>query len=358
MLHAGVMALRAIASLSLTFGLVSIPVKLYSATESAAAVRFKWMSRGGARLRQQYVVDAVPGTEDGSAPAQVNDASGGQHTRARDEDEPPPSRAESTRPVSLPARPAPTALPVDVGDTVERAEMVKAYEYEKGKFVLFTPAELEALRAASRESIDIVAFIPITAIDPIYYDKAYLLAPGKRADRTYALLLEALRRSQTSALARWAWRGKEYVVQIRPGDGGLLLQQLFFADEVRLPRVLNIELTPVDEAALKLALQLIDQLRQTHYDPLQYVDEEKRRVLELIDRKIAGRQTVSHAAAARKPIASAEVVDLMAALRASLRGASQGRPLPARKPVSRAPLRGGAAASPIPAPPRKTKAAN
>ena len=358
MLHAGVMALRAIASLSLTFGLVSIPVKLYSASESAAAVRFKWMSRGGARLRQQYVVDAVPGAEVGSPPAQVNDASGGQHTRARDQDEPPPSRAESRRPVSLPARPAPTALPVDVGDTVERDEMVKAYEYEKGKFVLFTPAELEALRAASRESIDIVAFIPITAIDPIYYDKAYLLAPGKRADRTYALLLEALRRSQTSALARWAWRGKEYVVQIRPGDGGLLLQQLFFADEVRLPRVLNIELTPVDEAALKLALQLIDQLRQTHYDPLQYVDEEKRRVLELIDRKIAGRQTVSHAAAAPKPIASAEVVDLMAALRASLRGASQGRPLPARKPVSRAPLRGGAAASPIPAPPRKTKAAN
>jgi DNA end-binding protein Ku len=350
---------RAIASLSLTFGLVSIPVKLYSATQSSAAIRFKLMGRGGVRLRQQYVADPDKGA--------------GEPDEADDEDEAPQahaSRAEPTPP-SRPGRAAaePSRLklvdadedesepgPPDVPGPalVERAEMVKGYEFEKGRFVIFTPDELKALQSASRQTIDIVAFIPERSVDPVYYDKAYFLAPDRRAAKTYSLLLAAMRKSGRCALAKWAFRAKEYVVEIRAAEGGLVLQQLLYADEVRSLGDLDIDLVEVGEAELKLALQLIAQISEEAYDPGAFVDEEKQRILAAVEEKIAGRRIVAHGAA---PAVSAQVVDLMAALRASLRHAKPVAQAAASGKTERKPAQRAAKLSepPAPAKPRARK---
>jgi len=257
------MAARSIASLSLSFGLVSIPVKLYSATESSSAVKFNMLTKDGSRVKQQYVSEKDP--------AQV----------------------------------------------VPRSDMVKGYEFEKDRFVLFTPEELKALEESSDPSIEILSFIPAKSVDPLFYDKAYLLAPDKRGGKPYALLAEAMRQSGRCALAKWAWKAKQYVVQIRPAEGGLVLQQLLYAEEVRSLKDLDIEPVDVSKGELQLALQLIDQIAADSYDPTQYVDEEKKRILAAIDEKIAGKQVV---AAAHDETAggTAQVIDLMEALRASL----------------------------------------
>jgi len=255
------MAARSIASLTLSFGLVSIPVKLYSATESSASIKFNLLAKDGSRLKQQYV-------------------------------------SEKDQAV------------------VQRADMVKGYEFEKDKFVLFSGDELKALEESSTHAIEIVAFIPEKAVDPIYYDKAYLLAPDKRGGKPYALLMEAMRKSGRCALAKWAWKSKQYVVQVRPVEDGLVLQQLLYADEVRSLKDLNIEPVTITPPELQLALQLIDQISEESYDPTQYVDEEKQRILAAIDEKISGKQVV--ASAHNEEPSSAQVIDLMDALRASL----------------------------------------
>jgi DNA end-binding protein Ku len=255
------MAARSIASLTLSFGLVSIPVKLYSATESSASIKFNLLAKDGSRLKQQYV-------------------------------------SEKDQAV------------------VQRADMVKGYEFEKDKFVLFSAEELKALEESSTHAIEIVAFIPQKAVDPIYYDKAYLLAPDKRGGKPYALLMEAMRKSGRCALAKWAWKSKQYVVQVRPVEDGLVLQQLLYADEVRSLKDLNIEPVTITAPELQLALQLIEQISEDSYDPTQYVDEEKQRILAAIDEKISGKQVV--ASAHNEEPSSAQVIDLMDALRASL----------------------------------------
>ena len=256
------MAARSIASLTLSFGLVSIPVKLYSATESATTVRFNLLAKDGSRLKQQYVSDKT-------------------------------------------------------GKVVERSEMVKGYEFEKDRFVLFEPDELKALDEGARHTIDIVSFVPEKSVDPIYYDKAYFLAPDKRGGKPYALLMAAMRKSGRCALARWAWKGKQYVVQVRPAEDGLVLQQLLFADEVRSMKELDIEKVDVTASELGLALQLIEQIAVDAYDPDEFKDEEKQRVLAAIDKKIAGKHIVS-TEPVEEHAGGAQVIDLMEALRASL----------------------------------------
>ena len=272
------MAARSIATLTLSFGLVSIPVRLYSATESAASIRFNLLAKDGSRVKQQYV-----------------------------------SEKDQT--------------------VVSRAEMVKGYEFEKDRFVLFTPEELKALEEGSSHSIDIVAFIPEKAVDPVYYDKAYLLAPDKRGGKPYALLRDAMRESGRCALAKWAWKSKQYVVQVRPAEDGLVLQQLLYADEVRSLKDLDIEPVSVTPAELQLALQLIDQISEDHYDPTQYADEEKKRILAAIDEKIAGKEIVAAEHAEER--GGGQVIDLMAALKASLGKKPEAAPTP--KPVRTAP---------------------
>ena len=257
------MAARSIASLSLSFGLVSIPVRLYSATESSASVRFNLLAKDGSRVKQQYV-----------------------------------SEVDQT--------------------VVERREMVKGYEFEKDQFVIFTPEELKALEEGASHTIDIVSFIPESTVDPLYYDKAYFLAPDKRGGKPYALLMAAMRQSGRCALAKWAWKGKQYVVQVRAVEDGLVLQQLLYADEVRSMKDLDIEKVDVSTSELKLALQLIDQISEETYDPTLFADEEKKRVLTAIDEKIAGRQIV--ASERHEEASGSNVIDLMEALRASLSG--------------------------------------
>jgi len=256
------MAARSIASLTLSFGLVSIPVKLYSATESGASIKFSLLAPDGSRLKQQYI-------------------------------------SEKDQKV------------------VARAEMLKGYEVEKDRFVLFTAEELKKLEEGSSHVIDIVTFIPEKAVDPLFYDKAYLLAPDKRGGKPYALLMEAMRQSGRCALAKWAWKAKQYVVQIRPTAEGLVLQQLLYAAEVRSHKELNIEPVDVSDSELQLALQLIDQNAEDSYDPSQFVDEEQKRVLAAIDAKIAGQEVVASAHAEDEP-GGGQVIDLMAALKASL----------------------------------------
>ena len=281
------MAARSIASLTLSFGLVSIPVKLYSATESSSAVRFNLLAKDGSRLKQQYV-------------------------------------SEKDQAV------------------VQRADMVKGYEFEQDRFVLFSADELKALEEASSPAIEIIAFIPEKSVDPLFYDKAYLIAPDKRGGKPYALLAQAMRQSGRCALAKWAWKSKQYVVQVRPVDDGLLLQQLLYADEVRSLKDLNIEPVSVSAAELQLALQLIEQISQAAYDPAQYVDEEKQRILAAIDGKISGKQVIASAHDAAP--STAQVIDLMEALRASL-----GKKSAAAKPVVLESAAAGADAAVAPA---------
>ena len=308
---------RAIASLSLSFGLVSIPVKLFSATEASSAVRFKLMRADGARIRQQYVSDAP------SEAAEHEPAPSASKPSSRRQDPlPVASNVRELRAVDIsPKQREPdtddAALPV-----VERDDIAKGYEFEKGKFVLFTPEELKALQGASRQTIDIVSFVPQETIDPVFYDKAYLLAPEKPGSKPYSLLHEALRTSGRCALAKWAWRSRQYAVQVRAVDGGLVLQQLRYAEEVRSVRDLEIDLAPVTKAELQLALQLIEQISEDAFDPTQFVDEEKQRILAAVEKKIAGRKIV-----ARQHVETprAEVVDLMAALRASLSEAGKAK---------------------------------
>ncbi|KNZ30617.1 MAG: DNA repair protein [Methylibium sp. NZG] len=256
------MAARSIATLSLSFGLVSIPVKVYSATESSSSVSFNLLHSCGSRLKQQYVC-------------------------------------------------------IKEGVVVERADMVKGYEFDKDRYVTFTAAELKALEESARHTIDIISFIPLSAVDPIYYDKAYYLAPDKRGGKPYGLLIEAMRESGRCALARWVWKGKQLVVQVRPGAEGLILQQLLYADEVRSMKELDIERADITKPELQLALQLIDQISADSYDAADYKDDEKQRVLAAIDEKIAGKDIV--VADPQAEPAGGQIIDLTEALRASLR---------------------------------------
>jgi DNA end-binding protein Ku len=275
------MAARSIASLTLSFGLVSIPVKLYSATESSSAVKFNMLTKDGSRVKQQYVSEKDPSV------------------------------------------------------VVARTEMVKGYEFEKDRYVLFTPEELKALEESSDPTIEILSFIPAASVDPLFYDKAYLLAPDKRGGKPYALLTEAMRASGRCALAKWKWKAKQYVVQIRPSEGGLVLQQLLYAQEVRSHKDLEIEPVDVSQGELQLALQLIDQIAADSYDPTQYVDEEKKRILAAIDAKIAGQEVVATATA--EAPGGAQVIDLMEALRASLSNKKPAAAAPKVAPIETQP---------------------
>ena len=274
------MAARSLASLSLSFGLVSIPVKVYSATESSSGVSFNLLHNCGSRLKQQYVC-------------------------------------------------------LKEGVVVERADMIKGYEFDKDRYVTFLPAELKALEESARHTIDIISFVPLSAIDPIYYDKAYYLAPDKRGAKPYGLLIEAMRASGRCALARWVWKGKQYVVQVRPGEDGLILQQLLYADEVRSMRELDIEKAVIAQPELQLALQLIDQISADSYDASEYKDEEKQRVLAAIDEKIEGKAIVVAEERADEA-GGGQIIDLTEALRASLKGRKAAAAAPA-KPAPAAP---------------------
>ena len=293
------MAARSIASLTITFGLVAIPVKLYTATESARQISFNFLHKDcGSRLKQQYIC------------------------------------AREDVPVS-------------------RDEMVKGYEFAKDQYVMFTNEELKALEEAGTGAADINEFMPIAAIDPVYFDKAYYLAPDKGGAKPYALFAKALRESKRCAIGRWAARGKQYIVMIRPVEDGLVMQQLLYATEVRSIKDIDIPHMDVKEAELKLAKQLIDQQTSARFDPTEYKDDVAERIEKAVQKKVEGEEialadTTDHGG-------GAQVIDLMEALRASLarkgaapKRAEEDKPAAARKPPKAAESKAAAAA------PRKT----
>src|SRR5215470_15030996 len=181
------MSARAIGSATVSFGLVSIPPKLYSATEPGSTISFNLLHKGcGSRLKQQYVC-------------------------------------------------------LKDGATVERADMVKGYEFQKDQYVTFTPEELKELEEKGTQTVEISEFVPAESIDPIYYDKAYFLGPDKGGSKPYALLAESMRQTGKTAVGRYAARGKQYIVQLRAVPGGLVMQQLLYAPEVRAISEVGIE---------------------------------------------------------------------------------------------------------------------
>ncbi|HEX3902725.1 MAG TPA: Ku protein [Polyangia bacterium] len=263
---------RPIAGATISFGLVSIPVRLYPATQSSAAISFNLLhKKDGSRLKQQYI------------------------------------------------------CPRD-GEIVSRDEMIKGYEFAKDQYVTFTAEELKSLEEKATQSIDIDSFVPLSAIDPIYFERPYYLGPEKGGDKAYLLLAEAMRETGRAALARYAARGKQYLVMLRPSPDGraLILQELLYADEVRSMSEVPLPEGEAREAELKLAKQLIDQIASETFEPSKYHDEVRERIQADIDRKVQG-QDISESAPAPEP---ARIIDLMAALKASL-GKGAGKPEPA-----------------------------
>lgn len=254
------MAARPIASASISFGLVSVPIQMYSASETSGFVSFNWIHKGcGSRLKQQYIC-------------------------ARE------------------------------GVKVEREDMVKGYEFAKDQYVLFSPDELKALDEVGTNTIEIVEFVPADKVQRIYIDRPYYLAPGKGGDRAYRLLREAMKETGLSAIGRYAARGKQYLIMLSPMEDAIMMEQLHYADEVRPTSEVPIPSGDVKESELKLAVNLVQQLAADEFRPDQYRDEVRLRVLELINKKIEGEDIT----AAPEEAPAAQIIDLMAALKASL----------------------------------------
>lgn len=261
------MAARASGSGTISFGLVSIPFKLYTAT-SAQSVSFNQLHKKcGSRIKQQMI------------------------------------------------------CPVD-NEVIQRADIVKGYEYQKDKYVQFTDEELKSLEAERTDRIDIVEFVPADSVDFIYIEKTNYIGPDKGGDRAYKLLSDAMTRMDRIAVGRFGSRGKEQLVLIRPYQGGLVVHHVYYADEVRnfddVDRPGEIEFKPVEA---DLADKLIEQLSTDKFNPEQYHDEYRDRVMAAVDQKAAGQELTVVAEAPQ-----AQIIDLFEALKMSL-----GKGPPAKK---------------------------
>jgi DNA end-binding protein Ku len=201
------------------------------------------------------------------------------------------------------------------GETVDRAAMVKGYEYAKDQYAILTEDELRALEEKTEQSIEIEEFVPISQVDPIYFDKAYLLGPDKGGHKAYRLLSEAMAKAGKGAVAKFSTRGKQQLVVLREAQGGLILHALFYADEVRgFEEIDRGEGLALKGGELELAVQLIEQLASSSFEPQKYEDAYRKKVLDLIESKVAGQEIVVAAA----PPHRAQIIDLMEALKASL----------------------------------------
>ncbi|HEY3728355.1 MAG TPA: Ku protein [Solirubrobacteraceae bacterium] len=278
---------RAIWTGAISFGLVNVPVKLYSAT-SPKSVRFHQLSsKTGARIRQKRV---DPST----------------------------------------------------GDEVAYEDIVKGYELTPDRYVLIEPEELDALDPKATKTIDIEEFVNLDEIDPIYYDHSYYLAPTTGGAKAYRLLLEAMRESGKVAIGKVVIRSKQQLCALRPTDSAIALSTMLFGDEVLSPDRLD-ELDAIEEAdatkrELTMAQQLIDSL-SAEFDPGRFKDEYRERVLDLIERKAAGEEIAVQPEAEEE----APAPDLMAALEASLAEVRAGdddappeaKPKPAKRAASK-----------------------
>lgn len=266
------MPARSIASATISFGLVSVPVNLFSSSESSAAVSFNMLhTKCGSRLKQQYIC-------------------------------------------------------AQEGTVVEKDEATKGYEFAKGQYVRFTADEIKALDEKATNAIDIGEFVPLAAVDRIYLEKVYYLGAGKGGERAYRLLVAALGDTGRAALGQYSARGKQYLVLIRPMGDILVMEQLHYhgelksADEVPRPDVV------IKDAELALARQLIEQGAVDDFKPENYRDTVRDRVLEAIQQKVDGQEITAEPEAPQT-----KIIDLMDALKASLakRGASTAEKKPA-----------------------------
>ena len=273
------MAARAIGTSTIAFGLVSLPVKIYSTGESSRKVSFNmiWKERG-IRVRQQYI-DPADGT------------------------------------------------------VVPKEDIVKGYEFAKGQYVLFTKEELEVVEAPKSDEMEIVSFVPADTVGRLFSSKAYYLGPDKGGARAYRLLSAALQQTERVAIAKQATRGKQYIVMIRPHEDGLLMEQLYYAEELRDFEEVPREEGETNEAELALALQLIEQASTDAFDPNQFQDDIREKTLELIQAKVDGQEITAAPAEESKT----QIIDLMAALKASIEGDEE-----ERKPATRAGKKTGA----------------
>jgi DNA end-binding protein Ku len=268
---------RAIWSGAISFGLVNIPIKLFNAV-SRKSVHFNQIdSRTGSRIQYKKV-----------------------------------SAAD--------------------GDEVPSEAITKGYQLSNGEYVLVGDDELAALDPEANRTIDIEQFVELAEIDPIFYDSAYYVAPDKAARKPYALLAKAMEEEEKVAIARFVMRSKQYLAALRPKDGMLVLSTMVYADEVNdsfeLGEIEDAANTKVSDKELKMAAQLIESLTEP-FEPEQFEDTYRNQVLDLVERKAAGEEEV---VAAPAPKSEERVVDLMAALEASVKEAKASR---GRHPTSK-----------------------
>jgi len=254
---------HSIGSGTLSFGLVSIPVRLFSSSNSSAGVSFNLLhEKCGGRIKQQQL--------------------------------------------------CPTC-----NEVLDRSQLVKGYEFAKDQYVRFNDEELKKLETAANSSIEITEFVPLDKVDPIYFERTYFLGIDKGGDKAYRLLCDAMKKSGRVALAKYVMRGKENLVLIRPVDDGLMLHTMYFADEVRdfgeIDKGKNVTVKPGE---LDLAKRLIDELSNDKFQPEQYHDEYRDRVMAVVEQKVEGKEIVTIEPDAHRT----QVIDIMDALKQSLEG--------------------------------------
>ena len=255
------MAARSIGTATISFGLVSVPINLYSSSESKSSVSFNMLHKKcGTRLKQQYI------------------------------------------------------CPKDNNEVVARDDTSKGYEFAKDQYVVFTPEELKALEEKATSTIDIIEFVPLAQVDREYLEKVYYLGPDKGGDRAYRLLAQALKETGRAALGQYAARGQQHLVLLRPLNGVLVMEQLHYADEVRPTSEVPIPAGEVKATELALAKQLIEQTATDVFEPAKFRDTVRERVMEAIQRKIDGQDITADVT----PDGSGKIIDLMEALKASL----------------------------------------
>jgi DNA end-binding protein Ku len=268
---------RSIGSGAISFGLVSIPVKLYVATSSQAPSFHLLHAKCGNRIRQQRV------------------------------------------------------CPVD-NEVVERDQLVKGYEFAKDQYVRVSDDELKALEGEASEAIEISEFVPLSKVDPIYFERSYYLGPDKGGEKAYRLLTDTMTQVGKVALAKFVMRGKENLVIVRAAQKGLMMHTMYFANEVRsFDEIPKGESAKITGAETSLAIRLIDELSNDEFEPEKYHDEYSERVLKLVNEKAEGKEiTLAQPVAQR-----GQVIDLMAALKESLEktGPRQKRPAVGAKPA-------------------------
>ena len=270
---------HSIGSGTLSFGLVSIPVRMYTAA-SSANVSFNLLhEKCGGRIKQQQICPAC-------------------------------------------------------NEVLERTALVRGYEFAKDQYVRLTEDELKKLEGEASQIIDIAEFVPLAQVDPIYFEKTYYLGPDKGGAKAYRLLCEAMVQTERVALAKFVMRGKESLVLIRPSQDGLMLHTMYFTDEVRdfgeIDRGGDVAVKPGE---LQLALRLIEELSGTAFQPEQYKDEYRARVLAVIEQKVEGKEIT----AIGTQVQRTQVIDLMEALKQSLEGrVAKGTQAEGKKPAARA----------------------